>query len=195
MPQAAMQRISREEYLALEEDSPERQQYFNGEVFAMAGGTFNHSRIARNIVAALVSRLRGKPCEPMNSDMRVHTPSGLDTYPDVSVFCGTPELADEQRTLLNPVILFEVLSPSTRSYDRGDKFAHYRSIAGLRDYVLADSETLAVEHFRRSPDGREWVLHEYGDPAEAVPLYAIESELPLAEIYAGIEFSPAAASS
>ena len=187
MPQAATLKISREEYLVLEEQGSIRHQFLDGEVFAMTGGTFAHSAISGNVLAALSRRLDGKPCRPMNSDMRVHTPSGLDTYPDVSVFCGRPELTDEQRTLLNPVVLFEVWSPSTRGYDRGDKFAHYRSITSLHDYVLVDAEAVMVEHFRRSPDGWEWVLHEYRDPNDTLPLPAIDCELSLAEIYRDIE--------
>jgi Uma2 family endonuclease len=179
--------ISREEYLEMEKHSEIKHEFFQGEIFAMSGGTFNHARIGRNIVSALLTRLRGKPCEPMNSDMRVQTPSGLDTYPDVSVFCGQAELADKQHSLLNPVAIFEVLSPSTRSYDRGDKFAHYRTLDSLRDYVLVDAERLAVEHFRRADNG-EWVLHEYREAADCLPLPAIAVELPLAEMYAGIEF-------
>lgn len=193
MGQAAEQRISREEYLAMEEISELRHQFLNGEIFAMTGGSFNHSSIASNILyLSLGNRLKGKPCRPMNSDMRIHTPSGLDTYPDVSVFCGTPELTDNDRTLLNPVVIFEVLSPSTRNYDRGDKFVHYRSIATLRDYVLVDAEGISLEHFRRSPDGQEWVLHEYRAPTEILPLPAIELELPLADIYRDIAFDGAA---
>lgn len=189
MPQAGTQKIHRDNYLALEKQDSIRHQFLDGEVFAMTGGTFNHAAIAGNVFSALSHRAGGKPCRPMNSDMRIHTPSGLDTYPDVSVFCGKPELADEQRTLLNPVVIFEVLSPSTRSYDRGDKFVHYRSIPSLRDYVIVDSETMAVEHFRHSPDGREWVLHEYREPPDTLPLPAIDVELPLAEIYRDIELS------
>jgi Uma2 family endonuclease len=85
----------------------------------------------------------------MNSDMRIATPSGLNTYPDTSVYCHAPELTDNNRTLLNPVLIVEVLSPSTRSYDRGDKFMHYRSIPSLQDYVLIDSEMVLVEHYQR----------------------------------------------
>lgn len=187
MHQTAEQLISREQYLAIEEQTGTRHQFCGGQVFAMTGGTFDHSRIARNIVAALMSRCASLPCEPMNSDMRIHTPSGLDTYPDVSVFCGTPELTDDERTLHNPVLIFEVLSPSTSSYDRGDKFFHYRSIPTLRDYVLVDAERVFVEHFRRSSDGAEWVLHEYRIPTDVLLLPSISAELPLEEIYRDIE--------
>ena len=186
--QAIPQLIAREEYLALEEHSPLRHQFYQGEIFAMAGGSFNHSAIAGNLYLALGERLRGGPCRPMNSDMRIHTPSGLDTYPDLSLFCGQPELTDQQRTLLNPVLIVEVLSPSTRNYDRGDKFFHYRSIPTLRDYLLVDAASISVEHFRRSSDGEEWVLHHYQRLEERLPLPALESELPLAEIYAAIQF-------
>ncbi len=186
MPQTPQPRVTREEYLALEERSDTRHQFYAGEVFAMTGGTFRHAAIAGNVYLALGTRLHGRPCRPMNSDMRVHTPSGLDTYPDVSLLCGEPELADDQRTLLNPVALFEVLSPSTAGFDRGDKFLHYRSIPGLRDYVLVDSERVRVEHFRRGDADGEWVLREYTDPEAGVDLAATGSRLPLAEVYGGI---------
>lgn len=189
MSQALQNRITRDQYLALEEQTGVRHQFLNGEVFAMTGGTINHSRVARNIISSVMNRRSAKrPCEPMNSDMRVRTPSGLDTYPDVSVFCGSPELSDKERTLHNPVVIFEVLSPATEGFDRGDKFMHYRSIPGLSDYVLVDSVKVLVERFRRSPDGVEWVLHEYRDLAEGLPLPAIEAELPLEEIYRDIAF-------
>jgi Uma2 family endonuclease len=183
MSQAAINKLSRDEYLAQEEQSEVRHQFFNGEVFAMTGGTFNHSAIAGNLYLSLGTRLGGKSCRPMNGDMRIHTPSGLDTYPDVSVFCGKPELSDNQRTLHNPVVIFEVLSPSTRNYDRGDKFVHYRSIPTLQDYVLIDPDAIGVEHFRRSEDGQEWVLHDYRELSDLLPLPSIGLDLPLAEIY------------
>jgi len=88
--------------------------------------------------------LKGKSCQPMNSDMRVQTPSGLDTYPDISVYCGEPDLGDNDTTLLNPTVIVEVLSPSTRDYDRGGKFSHYRSITDLQDYLLVDPGAVLV---------------------------------------------------
>jgi Uma2 family endonuclease len=123
----------------------------------------------------------------MNSDMRIHTPSGLDTYPDVSIFCGKPDLQDNKRTLLNPIVIFEVLSPTTQHYDRTSKFALYRSIDCLKDYVLVDSENILVEHFRRT-DSHEWIFHEYQEITDTLYLSAIEESLSLKAIYEQIDF-------
>jgi len=185
--QQALKDCSREEYLAFDEGAELKHEFFQGEVFAMTGGPFNHAAVALNISAFLAERLRGKRCRPMNSDMRLHTPSGLDTYPDVSVFCGQPQLTDRQCTLLNPVVIVEVLSPTARSYDRGDKFTLYRSIASLRDYLLVDSEQTFVEHFRRTDQG-EWILHEYRGFSEVAPIHSIGERLPLSVMYENIQF-------
>lgn len=179
--------ISRDDYLLLDEATHEKHEFYRGEMFAMAGGTYNHSRIGVNATAELVTRLRAKPCQPMNSDMRISTPSGLDTYPDLSVYCGQPELTDKNRTLLNPVLIIEVLSASTRSYDRGDKFMHYRSIPSLRDYVLIDSETVLVEHYQRQSIS-EWHLFEYRQLSDVLHLEVLGQPLEVACFYAGIEF-------
>ena len=184
--QAIKTQVSREEYLQLEEISPEKHEFYQGQVFAMAGGTFQHARIGLNVTTELAVRLRGKPCQPMNSDMRVVTPSGLNTYPDASVYCGQPELTDNNKTLLNPVMLVEVLSPSTRSYDRGDKFHHYRSIPSLGDYVLIDSETVLVEHYQRI-GAYEWSLHEYRQSTDVLNLDSIGQQLAVSVFYEGVE--------
>ncbi len=184
---ALKQTCTREEYLAQEEQAGVKHEFFQGEIFAMSGGTFNHARISGNIYAAFATRLRGKNCTPMNSDMRIHTPSGLDTYPDLSLFCGQAQLQDSQRSLLNPVVIVEVLSPSTRDYDRGGKFALYRSIPTLCDYVLVDSEQVWVEHFRRADNG-EWILHEHRKLDDTVSLSALGENLPLQTIYEDVEF-------
>lgn len=120
----------------------------------------------------------------MNSDMRVHTPSGLDTYPDISVYCGDPELGDNETTLLNPAVIIEVLSPSTRDYDRGGKFAHYGSIGDLQDYLLVDPSAVLVEHYRRVAQD-EWLLHVYSDMAAVIALESLGLSLSLESIYQG----------
>lgn len=114
--------------------------------------------------------------------MRVHIPSGLDTYPDVSVYCEQPEFTDKQTTLLNPVLLVEVLSPSTRDDDRSSKFAHYRSIPSLQDYLLGDPEVVAVEHFQRLKRD-EWLLRVYSQTTAVIVLASLEMSLAVAEFY------------
>ncbi|MEZ5538180.1 MAG: Uma2 family endonuclease [Thiolinea sp.] len=179
--------VTREEYLEIDAASDLKHEFYQGEIFAMSGGTFNHSAISTNVTTALQNLLNNSSCRPMNSDMRVSTPSGLDTYPDVSVFCGEPELTDKQRTLLNPIILIEVLSPTTKNYDRGDKFLHYRSIPELRDYLLIDSESVHIEHFQRR-DENEWLFHEYRDADAQIYIKSIDRMLVLAEVYAQVSF-------
>ena len=148
----------------------------------MAGGTFKHAQVAGNVYGELRQALKGKPCKPMNSDMRVQTPSGLDTYPDISVYCGEPDLGDNDTTLLNPTVIVEVLSPSTRDYDRGGKFSHYRSITDLQDYLLVDPGAVLVEHFHRVGQD-EWLLHVYSDLTAVVVLESLDLSLSLEAIY------------
>lgn len=178
---------SREEYLAVEETAKTKHEFYQGEIFAMSGGTFYHAKISVNIVVTLTIKLRGQSCTAMNSDMRIHTPSGLDTYPDIPVFCGKPLLTDHQRTLLNPVLLVEVLSPSTRYYDQNDKFALYRTISTLSDYLLVDSEKVHVQHFHKLQEN-EWLLHDYFALTDIIQFDAIDESLSLAEIYEEIVF-------
>ena len=180
--QAVKEHTTRSDYLEFDETSPEKHEFYDGQIFAMSGGTFNHSTIGLNIATVLRNQLRGKPCQPMHSDMRVHTPSGLDTYPDISVFCDEPELTDNDRTLHNPVVIVEVLSPSTRSYDRGDKFWHYRSISSLQDYLLIDSESVYIEHHHRQ-NKDEWLLHEYREIGESITLESLGLTLSLQSFY------------
>jgi len=185
--QTVTKKYSREEYLALEEISNEKHEFYQGEIFAMVGGTFHHAKISGNVFSILNVKLRGKFCQPTNSDMCIGTPSGLLTYPDTSIFCGQPELSDNQRVLLNPVMIVEVLSPSTRHYDRGNKFTLYRSILTFRDYLLVDSEKVYIEHFRKI-ENNEWILHEYTDLSEKIYFNSIDESLELKEIYENIEF-------
>lgn len=150
-----------QEYLAWERQQPARHELFQGEVFAMGGATREHNLLVVNITAELRNALRKKPCETYPSDMRVKVPAaGLYTYPDASVVCGKPEFEDANfDTLLNPLVLVEVLSDSSERYDRGKKFEQYRSIPSLTDYVLVSQDHVLVEHFRRG-EGGTWVLSE-----------------------------------
>ena len=185
--QPALKSLTREDYFALEETAEVKHEYFQGQIFAMTGGTFNHSSISGNTFAALKARLRGKACQPMNSDMRVETPDGLITYPDIAVFCGKAQLTNNQCALLNPIVIIEVLSPTTRRYDQSDKFLLYRAIATFQDYLLIDSEKVHVQHFRKT-ENNEWILHDYFDVHETLTLGSIQESLPLVEIYEDIAF-------
>jgi Uma2 family endonuclease len=174
--------ISREEYLEYDLASDLKHEFYQGKIFAMPDGSFNHSAISTNVTSALSNLLSKSPCRPMNSDMRVTTPSGLDTYPDISVFCGDPELTDNDCTLRNPALIVEVLSPSTKSYDRGDKFLHYRSITSLQDYLLIDSESIYIEHYQRQ-NVNEWLLHEYQQLDAQLYLKSLDKTLSVEAIY------------
>jgi Uma2 family endonuclease len=185
--QTALKGLTREDYFALEETSEEKHEFYQGEIFAMAGGTFNHATIGTNIVTTLKQKLRGKSCQPTSSDMRVETPGGLITYPDAAIFCGKPQLTENQCALLNPTVIVEVLSPSTRRYDQSDKFLLYRSIPTFADYLLVDSEKVHVQHFHKTGN-HEWLLHEYFDVQESLLLKSVEVSLGLLEIYENIVF-------
>lgn len=182
-------RYTPEEYLTLERKAEYKSQYYDGKIFAMAGASRRHNLIAVNIASEMRARLRGRPCEVYGSDMRVKvSPTGLYTYPDVVVVCGEPRFEDDHEdTLLNPTLIVEVLSPSTEDYDRGRKFAHYRQIGSLAEYVLVAQEKHHVERFRRQETG-EWLLWETDRPDDTVSLASIGSELALVEVYDKVEF-------
>ena len=184
--------VTPEEYLERERRAETKSEYFDGQVFALAGASANHNRIVVNLIALLRLQLRNKPCEPFASDMRVKVEAtGLYTYPDVVVVCGEPQFEDEHRdTLLNPVVIIEVLSPSTEAYDRGKKFAHYRRIPSLQEYLLVAQDGMRVERFQRQEKDR-WILTEYAQPEEVVVLDAIGCTLRVEEIYERVEWETA----
>ncbi len=189
MSALARPRYTVEEYLAGERRAEHRNEFLGGEIFAMAGASFRHNTIVANVVGELRERLRGGPCRPVASDQRVQVrATGLNTYPDVVVVCGEPEFTDDHLdTLLNPTLLVEVLSPSTEAYDRGEKFAHYRRLESLTDYLLVSQDTLRVEHYARQ--GNHWVLSEADTPEAVIPLTTLGCELPLAGVYERVDFA------
>jgi Uma2 family endonuclease len=193
MGQAALRAgLSPQEYLAFERASETRHEYADGEIFAMSGGTREHSLIAGNINRELSLALLDRPCEVHMSDLRIKIAgTGRYVYPDVSVVCERPIFEDEQRdALLNPKVIFEVLSDSTESYDRGDKFAHYRTIASLEQYVLVSQKAARIEHFLRQADG-SWVYRAQG-PGERLSLVAIGCELAVDRVYLKVFEAPGA---
>ena len=177
-------RISEAEYVARERAAEQKHELVNGEVHAMAGGSPRHNLIASNLLGELRSKLKGS-CLVFGSDQRVHVAStSMYTYPDVTVVCGRPEFHPRfEDTLVNPTLLVEVLSDSTEAYDRGGKFAHYRGVTSLREYVLVAPLERRVELFRRNEAGR-WELTEWTN-AEHAELGGVR--VGLDEVYAGVE--------
>jgi len=142
------------DYLLLEGQSATRHEFFDGEIFAMAGAKPVHNQRAAALLGALVALVRGGTCRAFHSDQRIHVlATGLSTYADGGVACGPWQVHTDGMALLNPVLLYEVTSPSTADYDRGAKFDHYRQIASLRHVLLVDEPTRSIEHHRRSEDG------------------------------------------
>ena len=183
-----------EEYLRIEREAPYKSEYYGGEMFSMAGGTARHSLLAVNLVIALGSRLRGRRCTPYNSDLRIGIPGDdLYTYPDVSIFCEPMTfLPGTDDTATNPTVIIEVLSKATEAYDRGKKFAHYRQLPSLREYLLVAQDAPVIERFTRESDDR-WVLTTARGLDAVLPLPVIEADLPLAEVYAKVDFTAPAA--
>lgn len=184
MVQAAKQRYSYAEYLALEAISPVRHEFFDGHVWAMAGGSPDHAAVAVNISTLLNNALRDRPCRVFGADLRIRVlATGLGTYPDVSVVCGQLELDPEDakgHTVTNPKLVVEVLSPSTEDYDRGEKLANYRQIPALEEIVLVAHDERRLELWRR--EGAIWTLSvAHGD--ESVELRSVGCTLPLADVY------------
>lgn len=196
MSTAPVRQFSVEEYLAFERQSETKHQYFRGEIFAMTGGSLQHVTIISNLVFRARSALGETGCRVLPGDMRVKCPSGLYTYPDVVITCSEPQLEDSHRdTLLNPQVVVEVLSPSTEAYDRGEKFAFYREIQSLREYVVVSQKRMLVEHFIRQEDGVAWKMNPLHSPDEVLQLLSGTCRLKLSEIYENVEFAPANADS
>jgi Uma2 family endonuclease len=187
MSAIAQSTISESEYLELERKAFEKSEYYKGEIFAMAGATKEHNKIVASIIVEVGSKLKGTACSLFPSDIRVYnTFNSFYTYPDVTVVCGKEEYLDEKfDTLLNPTVIFEVLSISTEGYDRGIKFKLYRSIPSLQNYVLVSSTELSAEVYTRSGD--TWILTTAKSKDEHIYISAIDYKLKLSEIYAQID--------
>ena len=180
--------MSYDDYVAFEEGADVRHEFLDGLVVAMAGGTRNHALLALSVAAELRAAVRGTRCTPFGSELRVRVEAAnRDFYPDAAVVCGEERYLDEKRTtLLNPTLLVEVLSESTERFDRGKKFAHYRRLASLREYVLVAQDRPSVEVFRKGEDGR-WTLFE-PDEGGAVELASVGAVLRLADVYENVDF-------
>jgi Uma2 family endonuclease len=183
-------KITEEQYLAIDRAAELRSEFVDGEVFARVGVTNRHALLQRNLFGELYVALRGKACRPYGSDSRVKVSSRAYVYPDATVVCGKQQTSGENRDILvDPVAIFEVLSPSTEKYDRGVKSRLYRTIDSLRDYVLIGQEEMYIEQFTRGPVGL-WTVRDYPGLEEELKLDSIGVAIPLRRIYDQVDFPP-----
>lgn len=182
--------ISPEEYLERERKAETRSEYVRGEIFAMAGASIRHGRIISNLMRELGNRLIDSPCEVFSTDLRLAVdPAGMYTYPDVMVVCGDPVTLDMHRdTIVNPVVIVEILSDSTKNYDRGQKFQYYRMLPSLKEYVTVAQDEIHLERHIRGSAG-EWILTEFEKLDDVVEFQSISVSLVLSEIYKRIDFT------
>lgn len=175
--------MTEEEYLAFEETSEQKHEYFQGEVFAMAGVSNQHNEIFTNLFGTLSYLLKGKPCRPYGSDKRLKIPeNSLYTYPDISIYCNATAPFEMANASKKPTVLIEILSESTKDYDRGRKFKFYRNIPSLKEYILIDSESISVEIFRLNSAGH-WELEEYKSKGQNLFISTLNVTIPLLEVY------------
>jgi len=180
---------SPEEYLAIEEKAEYKSEYYQGEVFALAGASVNHNRIISNVVSRFQQSLSEKNCEAFATDVRLWIDEkNLFTYPDIMIVCGKIEFYQERNdTIINPIAIFEVLSESTKNYDRGEKFVFYRAIPTFQEYVLIDQSGVHLEHFYIGEKGK-WTLTEYDDLDAVLKLTKVDFQISLRDIYHRVEF-------
>ncbi len=178
------QKMTPAEYLAWEAQQEHRHEYVDGEILAMTGGSIPHTKIYLNFYTALRPHLRERGCEAYVADVKVQThKNSRYFYPDIVITCNADDLQSEQ-FVKNPTVMIEVLSPSTASYDRGEKFKYYRQIASLEEYVLVDSKSMSVEVYRRG-EGKMWSYYAYGE-GEAIVLRSIEFECAIEVLYESV---------
>jgi Uma2 family endonuclease len=184
--------LTPEEYLAIERSAEYKSEYYNGEMFAMAGASPVHTRIVTNLVSSLDTMLMDRDCDVHSNDLRVRIREEGHflkfTYPDVIVVCGKAVYDEaDSDTLTNPTVIFEVLSESTEHYDRGRKFEHYRRLESLQEYILISQSRCQIERYQRRSDGA-WVLHELLDLDQTLELESIRCTIPLRRVYRRVEF-------
>jgi phenylacetic acid degradation protein len=179
--------FSIEDYLNLEKDSNFRHEYYEGGIFAMGGARPEHNRIVFNLTRSLILKMKGKPCDILGSDQRVHVPANsLFTYSDLVIICGEPTFYEDNMSLTNPGVLVEVLSPSTKDYDRLIKLKLYQDIPSLQEYIVIDTKPWMVEHWQKD-ETKGWELHKYGQPTDHFLIRTIDVRVPLEEVYRNIQ--------
>lgn len=196
MHQPALKYITAEEYLALEDAADSKHEYYHGEIFAMAGASQNHNRLALDLGTSANSALKNTRCEAFMSDMKVWSKAkNYFTYPDLTIVCGKAEFYEDRDDIItNPLVIFEVLSKSTKNYDRAEKFDFYRSIPSFQEYILIDQDSIHVEQ-RYMETRNKWILLEYNQITDVIKLAKVDIEIPLREIYRRVEFAESKAES
>ena len=182
--------ITPEEYLEIERKAEFKSEYYQGEMFAMAGASIPHNRLVGNLFAGLHQQLRSRRCSVFSNDIRVFVAlTGLYTYPDVVAVCGELQVLDTQKdTLLNPCLIAEVLSLSTEAYDRGRKFEQYQSIESFKEYLLIASDRMHIDLYARQADGR-WLRASASRPDDSIELASIGCRITVAEVYENVDLS------
>lgn len=175
--------LTEEQYLHLEREAETKSEFHDGQMFAMAGRSLNHSLLATRM-GALLDRQTPPGCRAFNSDLRIKVvTAGLFTYADCGVFCGEPQFAGDQRdVILNPLLIVEVLSPSTEGYDRGKKFELYRTIPGFREYLIVHQDRPHVEHYSRQEDN-SWLLRDHKELNDILTISRLNTQIALADLY------------
>lgn len=183
MFQHSQRHYSEDDYFAVEASSGIKHEFYRGEIFAMAGASLAHNHLSANVLTLLRGAVRPQGCSAFGSDLRVKTPAGLFTYPDVMVICGSIALTrDRPDTVTNPCVIVEVLSDATRDYDRGEKFTLYQAIPTFQEYLLIEQDRVWVEHWQRQPTG-DWTVQTYATLDVIISLPTLGVTLPLREVY------------
>ncbi|RLJ72708.1 Uma2 family endonuclease [Pedobacter alluvionis] len=178
-----------EEYLEMEKVSTEKHEYFQGEIFTMSGAGDNHNEIFSNVFIEIGNKLKGKPCRPYGSDKRMNIPENtLFTYPDISIYCNglTHSDTDEDTSIL-PTAIIEILSPSTKNYDRGKKFMLYKDIPSLKEYIMIDSQSILVEAYYIDHE-QNWVLNKHEELTDVLSFVSMGFDVALSDIYYYVTF-------
>lgn len=191
MSAAPKLKLTSEQYLAIERAAPFKSEFYRGEMYAMAGARYLHNRVLANLIALVHLKLQGSPCFVLPNDMRVKSSKNQSYfYPDVIIVCGKPQFEDSLiDTLVNPKVIFEVLSPSTERFDRGDKFDEYRNIPSMEEYVLVSQDRIQIQRFTRQSQDH-WDMRIFKDESEEFHLQTVKVAIHMKEIYAGVEFGP-----
>jgi len=180
--------MTEQDYLAFDRAAEFRREFLNGEIIERQGASLRHAALQVGLVREIHAQLRGTSCELFGSDLRLRVSSRMYSYPDRTGVCGKPKILDERDdVLLNPTVLFEVLSPSTEHYDRGMKFRGYREIPSLTDYILVDPDQIRIEQFTRG-DANTWTLRDHLSAEDVLRIPSISVSVPLAALYERIEF-------